>query len=114
MLCDIKLLVNIAPLRWMQGVVAMLILGTLAVVLAALGSRAAQRQTATESAPASALGVTVVREYPHDPHAFTQGLIYRDGSLREYRPNRSIVDPEDSSRDRGDRQATSPGRPVLR
>ena len=83
MLCDIKLLVNIEPLRWTHGVVAMLILGTVAAVFAALGSRAAQRQTAPESAPAGARGFTVVREYPHDPHAFTQGLIYRDGFLYE-------------------------------
>jgi glutaminyl-peptide cyclotransferase len=29
------------------------------------------------------LGVTVVKSYPHDPHAFTQGLEYFDGSLYE-------------------------------
>jgi glutamine cyclotransferase len=28
-------------------------------------------------------GYTVVRSYPHDPEAFTQGLIYRDGFLYE-------------------------------
>lgn len=28
-------------------------------------------------------GVRVVRSYPHDPAAFTQGLIYRDGKLYE-------------------------------
>jgi glutamine cyclotransferase len=28
-------------------------------------------------------GVTVVRSYPHDPQAFTEGLIYRDGRLFE-------------------------------
>jgi glutaminyl-peptide cyclotransferase len=27
--------------------------------------------------------VTIVRAYPHDPHAFTEGLIYRDGRLFE-------------------------------
>lgn len=29
------------------------------------------------------LGVTVVKAYPHDPHAFTQGLEYFDGTLYE-------------------------------
>lgn len=28
-------------------------------------------------------GYEVVREYPHDPDAFTQGLIYLDGFLYE-------------------------------
>jgi glutaminyl-peptide cyclotransferase len=28
-------------------------------------------------------GYTVVRSYPHDPSAFTQGLVYRDGLLYE-------------------------------
>ncbi|CAN5329733.1 glutaminyl-peptide cyclotransferase [soil metagenome] len=28
-------------------------------------------------------GYEVVREYPHDPHAFTEGLFYRDGRLFE-------------------------------
>jgi glutamine cyclotransferase len=31
----------------------------------------------------AAFGYTVVREYPHDPEAFTQGLIFRDGYLYE-------------------------------
>ena len=25
----------------------------------------------------------IVREYPHDPHAFTQGVIYADGTFYE-------------------------------
>lgn len=35
------------------------------------------------AAPVQAFGYTVVRSYPHDPQAFTQGLIYRDGVLYE-------------------------------
>jgi len=37
------------------------------------------------SAPAEAPvdGYRIVREYPHDPTAFTQGLLYRDGRLYE-------------------------------
>jgi glutamine cyclotransferase len=34
-------------------------------------------------APVQVFGYTVVRSYPHDPQAFTQGLIYRDGVLYE-------------------------------
>src|ERR671925_521412 len=35
------------------------------------------------AAPLEAFGYTVVRSYPHDPQAYTQGLIYRDGVLYE-------------------------------
>ena len=33
--------------------------------------------------PAPTMGYDVVRTYPHDPDAFTQGLIYVDGDLYE-------------------------------
>lgn len=39
------------------------------------------RNAAAQAAPV--LGVTVVKSYPHDPHAFTQGLEYFDGSVYE-------------------------------
>jgi len=39
--------------------------------------------SATRLAPAPVAGYTVVATYPHDPGAFTQGLIYRDGVLYE-------------------------------
>lgn len=32
---------------------------------------------------AAVFGYTIVRSYPHDPGAFTQGLVYRDGFLYE-------------------------------
>jgi glutaminyl-peptide cyclotransferase len=35
------------------------------------------------AAEAPVLGYRVVHEYPHDPQAFTQGLIYLDGALYE-------------------------------
>ncbi len=58
-------------------------------VLAVLAALAAGRCAATagaQGAPAKGvpvLGYEVVRSYPHDPQAFTQGLIYRDGVLYE-------------------------------
>jgi len=39
--------------------------------------------SATRLAPAPVAGYMVVATYPHDPGAFTQGLIYRDGVLYE-------------------------------
>lgn len=50
---------------------ALLLMGTLAASFAA-----AQISAPTDS-------FTVVHTYPHDPHAFTQGLIYVDGHLYE-------------------------------
>src|SRR5688500_13044627 len=54
----------------------------LAVVAAGLlanpDARVAQR-----AAPARDWGYRVVKAYPHDPTAYTQGLIYRDGVLYE-------------------------------
>jgi glutamine cyclotransferase len=40
-------------------------------------------QAAVASAAAAVHRFEVVREFPHDPEAFTQGLIYRDGFLYE-------------------------------
>lgn len=53
--------------------------GTLSVVLLvvlAMSSFSAQR-----AAPVA--GYQIVRSYPHDPQAFTQGLVYHDGFLYE-------------------------------
>src|SRR5246500_4470742 len=49
---------------------------TLIAALAAASFAAAQVAATTDS-------YTVVHTYPHDPHAFTQGLIYVDGHLYE-------------------------------
>ncbi|MFY8144026.1 MAG: glutaminyl-peptide cyclotransferase, partial [Caulobacter sp.] len=35
------------------------------------------------AAPAPVSGYTVVKSYPHDTRAFTQGLLYRDGFIFE-------------------------------
>jgi glutaminyl-peptide cyclotransferase len=40
-------------------------------------------KTAASAAPAPVHGYSVVRSYPHDPEAFTQGLEYVDGMLYE-------------------------------
>jgi glutamine cyclotransferase len=57
---------------------AIALCATLAVVAAA--SLGAQRAPAPR-APVD--GYTVVRSFPHDPQAFTQGLVYLDGVLYE-------------------------------
>lgn len=49
------------------------------LIMAAIGFRPARR----ESPPAPTYGYEVVRSYPHDHDAFTQGLVYRDGFLYE-------------------------------
>jgi glutaminyl-peptide cyclotransferase len=59
----------------------------LAVMLAAGAgaSASAQRAPAAPASPAPPrqFGYTVVKTYPHDPGAFTEGLFYRDGFLYE-------------------------------
>ena len=53
--------------------------------LAACQSPPAPRRAAAEAPRASApvSGFRVVRRYPHDPSAFTEGLFFRDGQLFE-------------------------------
>lgn len=47
------------------------------------GSQATPRPSPAAAPRAPLLGVTVVARYPHDPTAFTEGLIWRDGALYE-------------------------------
>lgn len=54
-----------------------LILGCVAAALLAAPVATAQRRNAP------VLGYTVVNTYPHDPSAFTQGLVYVDGEFYE-------------------------------
>jgi glutamine cyclotransferase len=54
----------------------------LAVAVFAPGLIAASARQTSMTAPAT-LRVDVVRSYPHDRSAFTQGLIWRDGALYE-------------------------------
>jgi glutamine cyclotransferase len=51
------------------------------LVTAAAALPASQRRATPAAVPV--IGYDVVRSYPHDPDAFTQGLIYRDGFLFE-------------------------------
>ena len=58
---------------------AILILG----VACTAGGWTVSAQKAATAAPPTPYGYTVVRSYPHDPQAFTQGLEYVDGVLYE-------------------------------
>src|SRR5215213_7228306 len=53
-----------------------------ASAIVAGGAPATSQQKAGEAAPVQ-YGYTVVRSYPHDREAFTQGLEYVDGVLYE-------------------------------
>jgi glutaminyl-peptide cyclotransferase len=55
----------------------------LLVVVAALGTPMTFAQSAPAGSAPLALRATVVRSFPHDRGAFTQGLIWRDGVLYE-------------------------------
>ncbi len=56
---------------------AFLLAGIVAAIVNAAGAQRAQPRTAPVT------GFQVVRIYPHDPQAFTQGLVYLDGVLYE-------------------------------
>jgi glutamine cyclotransferase len=66
------------------GGAAVLALGAALLVWrpAGPGSTAAAGATSAAATPAR-YSFTVVNTYPHDPEAFTQGLVYRDGHLFE-------------------------------
>jgi glutaminyl-peptide cyclotransferase len=49
----------------------------------AAGFIPADSQRKTVSSPAPVFGCKVLHSYPHDPGAFTQGLVYHDGFLYE-------------------------------
>jgi glutaminyl-peptide cyclotransferase len=51
----------------------------LVVAMGSIGFLPAQRF----SPPVQMFGYEIVRSFPHDPQAFTQGLVYRDGVLYE-------------------------------
>jgi glutaminyl-peptide cyclotransferase len=60
----------------------LVVIGVLAV-LATLGSLTSAQTPGAKVAPTPVYGYTVVHTFPHDPDAFTQGLIFRDGVLFE-------------------------------
>jgi glutamine cyclotransferase len=66
----------------MGALVAAIGLGVGAVALL-LQARGEPQPVQPGIVPAPMVGHEVVREYPHDPGAFTQGLLFRDGFLFE-------------------------------
>ena len=56
-------------------------IAALSLPLAILGVAAAVEAMSTQRASAPLFGYEVVRVYPHDPQAFTQGLVYADGGF---------------------------------
>ena len=74
-------------------------------------SAAYTRGPADETRPPS-YGYRVVKAYPHDPEAYTQGLAYRDGFLlRKHRAERAIHAEESEP---GDRRKSSSRRVSIR
>ena len=72
------------PITPSSGLLARLFLGSAAALLLLQACSASEEsQPAPATAAAPVYGYEVVREYPHDPEAFTQGLIFRDGFLYE-------------------------------
>jgi glutamine cyclotransferase len=60
-----------------------LFLGSATVLVLQACSASEPSQPAPPMPVPPVYGYEVVREYPHDPEAFTQGLIFRDGFLYE-------------------------------
>ena len=54
-----------------------------AVAVAAVARGPAERTVLAQGTGVPVVAYDVVTSYPHDPQAFTQGLIYRDGGLYE-------------------------------
>src|SRR5438093_7674046 len=65
------------------AVVVMCIGGAIFLLLALTGTPTLQPAVPLSSEPAPVRKFEVVAEYPHDPHALTQGLIYHGGFLYE-------------------------------
>lgn len=61
-----------------------LVLRSLTIIGLALGVVACTPSSqSAQNGPAPVYGYDVVNVYPHDPNAFTQGLVYREGTLFE-------------------------------
>jgi glutamine cyclotransferase len=67
---------RISPLLWLG------VLGAGAIVIAFIRDARESPLAANAAGPAR-YGYRVVQTYPHDPQAFTQGLVFRDGFLFE-------------------------------
>src|SRR5215207_5857603 len=68
---------------WRSTIAAALICGTTLAITAAAEQNKAPRPAGAAAAPAPVHGFRVVRSYPHDRQAFTQGLEFADGVLYE-------------------------------
>src|SRR5262245_31487202 len=69
-------------LAW-AAVVVMCIGGAIALLLGLTGTPTLKPAVPLSSEPAPVRDFEVVAEYPHDPQALTQGLIYTGGFLYE-------------------------------
>ena len=70
-------------LTWLRiGVPAMIVIGAWLVALPGTGVVAA-RASARQAGSVPVYGYKVVRSYPHDRQAYTQGLVYHDGMMYE-------------------------------
>jgi glutamine cyclotransferase len=74
---------NLEPGTWNLEPRSAPVLSLVTLSLAATLAAAPAPQRASISPAPPVLGYDVVKSYPHDPEAFTQGLIYRDGFLFE-------------------------------
>lgn len=59
------------------------VVGLAAIAAYVMQTRRAEPPPAVVVPPPVSHGFSIVREYPHDPEAFTQGLIFRDGFMYE-------------------------------
>ncbi len=66
-----------APLLWIA------VLAAAVLVFASIRESHEPRALSPEGPPSARYGYRVVHAYPHDPQAFTQGLVFRDGVLFE-------------------------------
>ena len=68
---------------WRSTIAAVLVCGTTLVITATAEQQKAPKAAGVSAAPAPVHGFRVVRSYPHDRQAFTQGLEFVDGVLYE-------------------------------
>ena len=61
----------------------LVVLTSIALLVTCYSPDNAARQGPSMARASPALGYEVVRAYPHDPKAYTQGLVYQDGFLYE-------------------------------
>lgn len=67
----------------MAGIMRTFVISSFALVLTVWPLRAVSTVPQSFAAEPTVFGIEVVRQYPHDPSAFTQGLVYHAGRLIE-------------------------------